>query len=782
MREVVQATQELEQGRNRLRQVITDHQELERVFQAVALNARETYSELGTGIDTFARLSRSVASAGLDRTNDELLELQKTILQLAATSGRSNIEITQGLRQLFQGIASNRLSGDELRSVLENISPIADVIAESLGVSRGELRALGEQGRLTTRVLVGAFEDAAEAAEERFGRINRTLQQTQAVFQNVAQLFAAELDEAIGVTSTFGSVLETLIGFMQRYVDVRNQVAQEQENLFAGLTDIPRDVFVPPEARSETLQNLHRDVALLRSYERDTSLFDRTREEAAARRLRAEQRIRDISAQADTEELHRVNVARRAYEAQREVVEELVEARNAATARTGVGFGGAANLRIFSTPTATLAEIRREGDILATLSRDYAQAITDANRLLPEPGGFGEFPLGDLLTDTQKALLEGTIDDVEELTTKIADLYQILSLGRRGELIDEEGRNRFTPDVEAGILEQIRELEDRNRESQKTFDIEQAILRVRQQSARNTADETDDFEVMVDLIELRRDREILAANAAGVTEDKVNDLREAYDELLQGLRTPLQLRQEALELDFGRQNQELAIQADLVSRRITDEEFLIQQAAIQLGGEQNITEEMRRQIRLLVMRNRELNEAERIRSLQEQVVGGITGSFQEAFNQLLDGNTRDLFRNFFEGVARSFTDAIIQDWSDRLADFLFDFLFPPGGGGLSSLFTPRQQGGPVFPGGGPYLVGERGPEVFLPNVSGYIAPSASGFGSNISVVANTTVNGSVRSEDDIRRINKTQRETIEAAVNKSMQQFKYRRFPNPVGT
>jgi hypothetical protein len=54
-----------------------------------------------------------------------------------------------------------------------------------------------------------------------------------------------------------------------------------------------------------------------------------------------------------------------------------------------------------------------------------------------------------------------------------------------------------------------------------------------------------------------------------------------------------------------------------------------------------------------------------------------------------------------------------------------------GGGGVRVLPTPLADGGPAFA-GSPYLVGERGPELFVPAQSGRIMPNGSAFTINVS--------------------------------------------------
>ena len=65
-----------------------------------------------------------------------------------------------------------------------------------------------------------------------------------------------------------------------------------------------------------------------------------------------------------------------------------------------------------------------------------------------------------------------------------------------------------------------------------------------------------------------------------------------------------------------------------------------------------------------------------------------------------------------------------------------------GGGLLGGLFKPRATGGPVTA-GSKYLVGEKGPELFVPGRSGTIVPNNQlGGGAATNVVVNVDASGS----------------------------------------
>lgn len=129
------------------------------------------------------------------------------------------------------------------------------------------------------------------------------------------------------------------------------------------------------------------------------------------------------------------------------------------------------------------------------------------------------------------------------------------------------------------------------------------------------------------------------------------------------------------------------------------------------------------------------------------------------FAQRAAENMQDAFADFLfdpfdrglKGMLRGFIDVIRRMVAEAAAARIFDFLKGSGGGGgiggflgglLGGLF--KAEGGPVT-GGRPYIVGERGPELFVPGMSGGIVPneslSAAG-GVSISIVNTIDARGS----------------------------------------
>lgn len=113
--------------------------------------------------------------------------------------------------------------------------------------------------------------------------------------------------------------------------------------------------------------------------------------------------------------------------------------------------------------------------------------------------------------------------------------------------------------------------------------------------------------------------------------------------------------------------------------------------------------------------------AQSIKGLEDTLVGLISGTVQ----------VKDAFKSMATSIIADLTRIVIQrSITGPLAELLFSAL--PGFGGGSgapapistATFTPtgRAIGGPVQS-GSPYMVGERGAELFVPNTSGTIVPS-----------------------------------------------------------
>ena len=142
----------------------------------------------------------------------------------------------------------------------------------------------------------------------------------------------------------------------------------------------------------------------------------------------------------------------------------------------------------------------------------------------------------------------------------------------------------------------------------------------------------------------------------------------------------------------------------------------------------------------------------------EETTNEVTVFWQEAARNMQDamGNT---FFDWMEGKAvdlvGTFRTMINRMVAELLASKLLTFLLGDFsetgslGGFVGSLF--RADGGPVDA-NQPYIVGERGPELFVPESSGDIVPNGAGMGSNINLTVNAIDSqGMLQAVESIKR-------------------------------
>lgn len=167
---------------NRLRIVTRTSAELNRVQAELFDIANRTRVSFDAVADVYSRTALSVRFLGLSQ--QEVLNFTESLTQAAVLSGATARETNAALVQLGQGLASNRLSGDELRSVLEQLPFVADIIAEELDTTRGGLRALAKEGEVTTQVILDAFTNAADEIQAQYDRIQRPISSALDVLRN----------------------------------------------------------------------------------------------------------------------------------------------------------------------------------------------------------------------------------------------------------------------------------------------------------------------------------------------------------------------------------------------------------------------------------------------------------------------------------------------------------------------------------------------------------------------------------------------------------------------
>jgi tape measure domain-containing protein len=205
VRETFQLIDSFTSLQNKLRGVGIEGQTLTQVYKAILRISDDTRSSLEGTATIYSRLALN--SRELGTSQQELLNFTKTLNQAIILSGATTQEASGALIQFSQGMASGTLRGDELRSVLEQLPIVADIIGRQLGVTRGELRKFGQEGKITSQVILEAFKNAAPELERSFSRTIPTMSQAFQVLKNNFVDFIGRADQAAGVSRAIAQSL-----------------------------------------------------------------------------------------------------------------------------------------------------------------------------------------------------------------------------------------------------------------------------------------------------------------------------------------------------------------------------------------------------------------------------------------------------------------------------------------------------------------------------------------------------------------------------------------------
>ncbi|MGL4000033.1 tape measure protein [Pantoea eucalypti] len=175
---------------NKLANSVRANEQLADVTQRVFDISQNTRSSIEATATLYGRLERSTRSAGTSTA--DLIKLTATINKGLAVSGATTEEASSTMTQLSQALASGVLRGEEFNSISENGSRLAVALADSLGVTIGQLRSMAAQGKLTTEVVVNGLLKQSDAIAKEFANTALTMGQAFTVATNNITKFVGE--------------------------------------------------------------------------------------------------------------------------------------------------------------------------------------------------------------------------------------------------------------------------------------------------------------------------------------------------------------------------------------------------------------------------------------------------------------------------------------------------------------------------------------------------------------------------------------------------------------
>jgi len=359
----------------------------------------------------------------------------------------------------------------------------------------------------------------------------------------------------------------------------------------------------------------------------------------------------------------------------------------------------------------------------------------------------GDKSLGETLTETIRKR-ELAIEEIQTLEKGIADALAKREKDREILFDKEKFREASKDGTLGGIQSRFRNLG--------------AEVQANEQNLTILKDQVKNYEDIVRLTELQR--RILKETEMDLLARL--ELEKARFEGTEEELIVLEQRAKIKKLEFGIEKQIAEIEAlkEKGSKaEIERAEQTLRNLELQLDLEEQITLNRLNAADPAISRMRDLNkEMTELNDLSRQSVElskRMGSSFEDSFKGIVKGTmtVQDAFRNMLNRIADFFLDTAAQMAANQLQKSIlgmfgniFNFSTTPMND-IQGTVMMAANGGPVGM-RQPYIVGERGPELFVPNQSGNIIPNhdlAGVGGGSTNIVVNVDASGSsVEGDED----------------------------------
>lgn len=197
------ASDQMQSAVARIRLVVDKDQiqsAIDEIYQ-VAQSTGQSYTDI---VDLFQRTQRTVGNVG------KSIKITDLITKAAVIGGGTSESQAQGIRQLQQSLASGEFSGDELRSIRENLPRVASIIASAYSRQMGKAVSVGELSDLSGKLgglKIAPFMDElfrqSKLINKQFAVMPKTFGRGVTVMLNSYKQFVYQLNKSVGISEAF---------------------------------------------------------------------------------------------------------------------------------------------------------------------------------------------------------------------------------------------------------------------------------------------------------------------------------------------------------------------------------------------------------------------------------------------------------------------------------------------------------------------------------------------------------------------------------------------------
>ncbi len=199
VREVIRYTDTWTDLNSRLLQATGSTESAKRALEGISQTARRTYTSLEQTAEIFLRNNQTLKELGFT-TNEQitLTDALNNALVISGTKGQQAESVQNALAKAF---AQGTLSGQNFNTVIQSGGRVVQALADGLGVTTLELRRMSTEGLLTTRTVFEALTSQTQKLASEADKMSATISDAFVILRNSLLEYVGSIDQASGATS-----------------------------------------------------------------------------------------------------------------------------------------------------------------------------------------------------------------------------------------------------------------------------------------------------------------------------------------------------------------------------------------------------------------------------------------------------------------------------------------------------------------------------------------------------------------------------------------------------
>jgi tape measure domain-containing protein len=725
MRSIINSTKEFESVQNGLRLITNGTADLNKKTNELRKLAASTRTSFGATAELFTKLT--ISTADLGASTEDVVKVTGNLSKALQVAGADGQTASSVIRQFGQAMASGTVRGDEFNSLVEGLGPTLALMAKETGISVGELRKMSQAGELTAEVMFNMLKSST-ALEEAFSKMNKTLEQTETAFGDAFDRALVNIGKASGITDIYAQALDNvtrkLNNFSQRQEDAQDPLKamairlieiRERMKILEKVTEENSGAF---QHYFNTTKNAKEELKKLRMEQHEVNKamdahIKKTNEAAAAteRKAKADKlasRILDDNKIALAANADAIKLAKsvRGTNADFELASPLQQAEM--------------RLKDLQNSAASLRTLIKDGVIpnnleWATTTRDLNDAITVQLAKIKE--------IEKELANAAKATADKAAADEEKRKKKLAeDLLKTIRATNKAKEKERKQQEETAKEILASLEKQIAKRKAESEAVDRQI-LSYASLRSEVVQTANTNAEYDAALAAVNTT-LAENTRLTVAQKEGLLQNKT-----ALEETIEKRK-----QEAALLAEVGVKGADMIKTYQDEAKELRELNTALDNVAI-ISEKAGVSQEFLTNKIMEAMKANELYKESALTSAQiidegfKKAVGSLP---KELSTAIVKGeNLFKTLENSFNNMLENILQQILQS---QIQQALTQLLTPSGGGGGSSNFLAtaasflfgapgKAVGGPVAK-DRPYMVGEQGPEMFMPNTAGQIVSNS----------------------------------------------------------